>query len=399
MKIENNNIINMKIKSKMAISGDEKINERIEKFNVYKGSFTRFLLYHYYIFVFLYLIIGTLGLSWSTTLDCVVGWNTGLDAILAAITILIAAFFSISMLEKIPNSFKRIWDRNIILSKGDEKDTKDKFITFLDNFEKNLNSKIGAICGFGCVYIFLLGVYHSPWLITPFVEVLSYEIKLSYLYVLPHAIHNLFFGFYIYIFGMILYRMYITVKYIRKISQEFDLKIQVLHPDKCGGLKPIGDLCLSNSFILIAVGIFLAIATIFFEGFQVDYARGLFIVILFSIVGFVLPVYQIHKIMLKEKIKKLEILDRVVSDQIPVIDEPEKMELPEINKIKEYEVLQDQYKEVEEFKTWPFDISIWRKFITSEIVLIFSWGIAESGLLGKEEQKLLIDILRNLFGM
>lgn len=382
----------MKMKSKMAISGDEKIKERIEKFDVYKGRFTRFLLDHYWLFVPLYLIIGIpLDLWISSEL------NASLEAILGAITIFIVAFLSIRLFRKIPYTFKRIWDRNIILSKDSEKDTEDK-IKFLDQFEKNLNSKIGVICGVIFVCIFLWGVAYVPG-IRPFLgDLLN---KIDWLHLLAFAIFLLFFGFYLYIGGMILYKMYVTAKYVRKISQEFDLSIQILHPDKCGGLKPIGDLCLSNSFILIVMGIYFAIAIAIALGQQYlfAYVLGLLIVIAFSILAFIWPVYYVHKIMLKEKIKTLEILDRIVSDHIPMISKPEKIELSENNKIKEYEVLQDQYKEVEEFKTWPFDTSIWRKFITSEIVLIFSWGIARSGLVGKEEQKLLIDFLRNLLGM
>jgi len=375
-------------------SGDEKINERIEKFDVYKERFTRFLLYNYYIFVFLYLIIGHLFTKFDSV---VVSWNTGIVPILAAITILITAFLSISMFKKIPNTLKRIWDRKIILSKGNEKDTQDKYITFLDNFEKDLNNKIGVILGFVCVYIFLWGAYDSWWVIDNFVKYLTGELHYSNLHVLPQAIHNLFFGIYVFILGMISYRMCITAKYIRKMSQEFNLNVQVLHPDKCGGLKPIGDLCLSNSYILIVVGLFLTIATFFPQEGSFAYARGLFIIIFISIVGFVLPVYQIHKIMLKEKIKNLEILDGIVSGQIPVINEPEKMELSEINK--NNDALLDQYKEVEAFTTWPFDTSIWRKFIASEMVLIFTWIAARLEWLTDNDKKLLIEAIKNLFGI
>lgn len=369
----------------------EKINERIEKFDVYNGRFTRFLLYNYWLFVPLYLII-------EIPMDLLISSEkVSLEAILGAITIFIVAFLSIRLFRKIPYTFKRMWDRNIILSKHSEKDMEDK-IKFLDKFEKNLNSKVGVICGVICVCIFLWGVAYAPD-IRPFSgDLLS---KIDWLYLLAFGMYLLFFGFSLYIGGMILYRIYVTAKYIRKISQEFDLIVQILHPDKCGGLKPIGDLCLSNSFILIVMGINFAIAIAISIGRQYlfAYVFGFLIVIAFSILAFIWPVYYVHKKMLKEKIKKLEILDRIVSDQIPVINKPVKMELSEINKIKEYEVLQDQYREVEEFETWPFDTSIWRKFITSEIVLIFSWGITGSRLLGEGEQEFLRNTLRNLLGL
>jgi hypothetical protein len=369
-------------------SEEEKINERIEKFNVYKEPFTRFLLYRYYIFVFIYLIIVFLYLKIETWWSFWNTGNSGIEPILAAIIVLITAFFSISMFKKIPNTLRRIWDRNIILSRGNEKDTQDKYITFLDNFEENLNSKWGVYWGFVCISILLLGVYGN----------LSLLRNQSYLYMLSLLIDLFFFGIYIFIFGMILYRMYVTAKYIGKMSQEFDLNVQVLHPDKCGGIKPIGDLCLSNSHISIPVGIFLAVETIF-NGFQIGFFVGFIIVLVISIVVFVSPVYQIHKIMLKEKIKNLEIWDGIFSAQIPVINEPEKMELSEINKYNEYDVLLVMYREVEDFKTWPFHTSAWRKYIASEISLIFTWVVASSGRLGEPTKNFLTQSLKTLLGI
>lgn len=352
----------------------ENIKEKIEKFDVIKGRFTRFLLDHYWLFVPLYLIVGI-----PMDLLTYGVFNTSPTAILGAITVFIVVFLSIRLFRKIPYTFKRIWDRNIILSKGSEKDTECE-IKFLDKFEKNLNSKIGVICGAIFVCIFLLGVAVIPHILGDLLNNKDWLI-------ISFAIFLLFFGLYIHIGGMILYRMYVTAKYVSKISQEFDLRIQILHPDKCGGLKPIGDLCLSNSFILIVMGIYFAIAIAIYQDreFLFAYVFGLLIVIVFSMLSFIWPAYSVHKIMLKEKIKKLEILDRVVSDQIPVINKPVKMELSEI---KEYEVLQDQYRKVEEFGTWPFDTSILRKFIASEIVLLFSGGIA-----------LLIKVLNKLLGL
>ncbi len=379
IKSPSDNICEVYLMIRESASGEEKINERIEKFDAYKERFTRFLLDHYWLIVPLYLIIG-IPLDISTSNE----ENASPEAILGAITIFIVAFLSIRLFKKIPYTFKRIWDRNIISSKDNEKDNEDK-IRFLEKSEKNLNSKWGFIYGFIWVGIFLLFYFYfdldylMDWLSKPWLNLLA------------SLIYLLFFGFYLFIGGMILYRMYVTANYIRKISKEFNLSIQILHPDKCGGFKPIGDLCLSNSFILIVWGIFFAIAIAMAWGEERSYGYtiGLLFIIGVSILAFIWPVYYIHKIMLKEKIKTLEILDRVVGDQIPVINKPEKMELSEINKIKECEVLLEQYKEVEEFNTWPFDTSIWREFIASEIVLIFTWVTTGSKWLGENDKNLI----------
>jgi hypothetical protein len=50
----------------------------------------------------------------------------------------------------------------------------------------------------------------------------------------------------------------VTAYFIRRLPQQIDLKVISSHPDQCGGLKPIGDICLQLALIAVIASIVLA---------------------------------------------------------------------------------------------------------------------------------------------
>jgi hypothetical protein len=54
------------------------------------------------------------------------------------------------------------------------------------------------------------------------------------------------------------YSMLVSVKYIRRLPQGLSLAVVPSHPDRCGGLKPIGDICLQLALIAVIAGLVLA---------------------------------------------------------------------------------------------------------------------------------------------
>ena len=52
--------------------------------------------------------------------------------------------------------------------------------------------------------------------------------------------------------------MLVTAYFIRRLSQEFNLRVISSHPDRCEGLKPIGDLCLQLAGIALIASLVLA---------------------------------------------------------------------------------------------------------------------------------------------
>ncbi len=60
-----------------------------------------------------------------------------------------------------------------------------------------------------------------------------------------------------FIIGLMAWRMLVIGVQVWKLGKRFDLNPQLGHPDTCGGLEPLGNLCLWNALILALPGVFL----------------------------------------------------------------------------------------------------------------------------------------------
>ncbi len=137
------------------------------------------------------------------------------------------------------------------------------------------------------------------------------------------VVTNLLFGFlYVgafYCVGILIWAIYVSGRYIRKLVRAFQLSIQPFHPDECGGLRLLGNFCFGlGSPLLIASGIF--IGYIIFALLEyaitlnggvdsVSYLAGsvglpLLLLLLFFFPGivldFILPLRDIHRNMVSE---------------------------------------------------------------------------------------------------
>ncbi len=77
--------------------------------------------------------------------------------------------------------------------------------------------------------------------------------------------------FWVFMVGQFSWALYVTARFIGDLTRRFDLDIQASHPDKCGGLKPIGDFCLGAAVPLIVGGMALVAVSIL----HLDYFRSL----------------------------------------------------------------------------------------------------------------------------
>jgi hypothetical protein len=51
--------------------------------------------------------------------------------------------------------------------------------------------------------------------------------------------------------------MLVTAYYLRRLTESLDLEVIPRHPDQCGGLKPIGDICLQLAMIALVASLIL----------------------------------------------------------------------------------------------------------------------------------------------
>jgi hypothetical protein len=112
------------------------------------------------------------------------------------------------------------------------------------------------------------------------------------------------------VIGLMAWRMIIIGIRVWHLPERFELAIQEGHPDHCGGLEPLGNVCLWNALIIAMAGLFLggwlAIGPLTTERdtalFYAPIYRPLLVVpIGLSFINFFLPLWSIHRIMVTKK--------------------------------------------------------------------------------------------------
>ena len=189
-----------------------------------------------------------------------------------------------------------------------------------------------------------------------------------------------------FIIGLMAWRMLITSIYIWKLGKEFLLEPQLGHPDRSGGLSPLGNLCLWNAFIITIPAIHLggwSILRIFTEKgspfFEISeeyaplYLWLLLILVPFALVTFFLPLLKVHWIMEEWRNRKQARLDKLEHSinqlESRLLNEAEKLDQKEFESIqKELEMMQQVYMRNEKLPVWPFNMGIMLKLLVSQTV-------------------------------
>jgi hypothetical protein len=192
------------------------------------------------------------------------------------------------------------------------------------------------------------------------------------------VVHDLLFGFlYVGAFygaGILIWVIYVSGWYVRKLVRAFQLSIEPFHPDECGGLRLLGNFCFGlGSPLLIASGIL--IGYIMFA--LVEYATTLYgsvnsvyylasdvglpllFVLLFFLPGivldFILPLRDIHRNMVSER----KTNDNCYFTRTKALRE-EIQALLDAKQVEAAEAVQKQKALVETlycpYPTWPFRV-------------------------------------------
>lgn len=216
---------------------------------------------------------------------------------------------------------------------------------------------------------------------------------------------------------LVTWRVFILAWGIRKLGTKFDMTPNWHHPDKGGGLLPIGETCFWIASILAAPAIYLGTWQILCAGQGVEvcnnilrlesrlsYFQGLlFVVFVASLISFVWPLWTTHQIMARKREKILQEDARVIGQKINTISQ---QIIENANKIsdnkqegqkaldenavlqKKLDALQKIYLDLENLPVWPFNRD-------TVIQLISTQGISLLGLTGVGSKTL--DFLRLLF--
>jgi hypothetical protein len=237
------------------------------------------------------------------------------------------ALFAFQMLmRQIPVVLDALWSRNLIALKQNQKPdpsvgqaeasavTTDlqaltrSYADFLTVVEYSLNHPGSLILGF----VFAgLGIARFPY------EAGGLGVFLQRLPQRPPTYLGelLFEGFIGFILGMMAWRMIFTALQVSELDNRFDLRVRFDHPDRAGGLEPLGNLCLWNALILTIPGIFLGGWLIVWPRFP-DYIypntgvfvygdlfyRLLLVPIVLAPIVFILPLWSVHSLMARKAV-------------------------------------------------------------------------------------------------
>lgn len=141
---------------------DDKISKIIDNVTVCKGFVTRWLLDWRII-----IVLSIISVILFRVLSYQENWALwgGYMAISGIITISIVALLAHSTFGKIPLTFKRVWDRNIISLNGNKEATKNEYIEFLKDLENGLNNDWKMLLGFLTALLLFLAfsLYDLPF--------------------------------------------------------------------------------------------------------------------------------------------------------------------------------------------------------------------------------------------
>jgi hypothetical protein len=349
----------------------EQIDSLLQHFDVLPSRFDRFLFKYIYVFLIgnfflgelLFIPIYLLGSSSIPIVELLLG--SGFDVLITVMFISVFWRFDVWRLRTPKTLYDLIEKKRIYVPDGDANTL---YLRFLENYRDALASpKRYFLSSFLMIIIVIL---NAP--IVQDISIGGYPVgHPNVLVTLLVLINDLFSALValagVYCIGIVVWEMYISGWYIRKLVRVFKLRIQPFHTDQCGGLKVLGNFCFSLvSPILIGSGLLIGyILLVLFSDKGGDgvalalvVGSGLLVLLLYSlpasIFAFILPLGDIHTKMVSER----ETDEESYIARIEALRE-EIQTLLDTNQIEEAKIVQEKKAVLETlhtpYPTWPFN--------------------------------------------
>jgi hypothetical protein len=297
--------------------------------------------------------------------------------------------------DNIPQTFIELNKRNAIKRLKNNKVVSQQFSSFLSDFQQKLNFPIPLILGSLMEGIILFVLQRSslfPIIFLPKNYPLS-ALVINFLTVfLPLTMAG-------YIISIVIWKCFVTGYFVHKFSSIFEVTVQPSHPDKAGGLKPLGDLIFSMALILIVASLALSILTFASQinatlyellgnasqqQIQAPYylisTEGLAkislgLAILLSLIVFFLPLFSAHRRMRAGKITLLASFTEIGNKITELERKTENVNLDYKERdeaFAEIASLSKVYAVIYKTPVWPFDRDILIKFFTPQVISLLS---------------------------
>jgi hypothetical protein len=292
------------------------------------------------------------------------------------IAVAVAAVLFVGLYDKVPETLRTIWDRGVIQSDSKNASIVENYTRFISELELALNNRAGWLLAGVPVVLYVL-LYSG-----------LVEISLGSLIRVALAVLNWF------LLGVATWRLLVVGYMVSCIPFKFNIAVQSPHPDRAGGLLPLGELCFANALVIIAPTIFLAGWIIILSSPQALAARpdfeyfkgylqsgllylGLAVLIVVGITAFFLPLYQIHREMIHQRVqyqKKLDNLTRQMDEFArTLLDQANSLDYATAQKqVDALKSLRQIYQDSDEFPVWPFNRNIALKLTLSQVIPLLS---------------------------
>lgn len=304
------------------------------------------------------LLLVVLEIVWSTPDERDYMFLSGLGA--AALGL----FLLWKLVQRIPETLGTLWNRGLIAPTKE-----DQYRTFICDVEDSLHHRGGQL---------LLGVVCAlaggGWLLLP--EPRQWNLSQYGLAgLLLSCIALAFIGF---IVGLMAWRVVAIGASVWKLGKDFDLSPDPGHPNRCGGLEPLGNLCLWNAFVLAIPGVYLAFWIIralafgYIEFFPEVLFRWLLLVpMVLAIFGFVVPLWSVHQEMVTQRDVvrgQLHPLGQSINDLASkMLDQADEFDPEEAKKMaEELKLMRQIYQQKEQYPVLPFSQTMLVKFVSSQ---------------------------------
>lgn len=164
---------------------------------------------------------------------------------------------------------------------------------------------------------------------------------------------------------MILYKCMVTVWALRQIFK-FKIRLQPLHPDKCGGLKPIGSLSIAIHYFLQVIIFFLTSLLIFNPNnlHNAIFVFGFTGAILFTGLSLFLSLGEAHGIMKRAKEELLHKLNMEFQTYYDSLIKSFADRVFKINTAVNIEVMNNIYNMAHKMPVWPYDFGSLARFFS-----------------------------------
>lgn len=260
----------------------------------------------------------------------------------------------------IPEMFVTLWENKVIQNKTGLEPSLEQYNTYLKEIEEKINNKKGFTLILAStpiiVVLSLYSFYKTLSIQSPVVT--AYDIRY---FPLSGIVFFAITIFMVFLIIPVLYKGFLLMHLPRKLYKEGYITVRPLHPDNCGGLKPLGDLCIRFDYIFF-VGAVGAVLYLFFSEGK-EFKLYLFIFLLYGFFVtffFYYPLWPVHKVM---KARKYNLLNALNEKLDPVYQKITTSITTET--LEEIERIERIYDRVSTMPVWPFDTGGLVRFLTA----------------------------------